>query len=363
MAPKHVDILSQHPGLTFSYSRVAREVGLGLQRRGARVRWLGVVPQPAMDVAAHDAVVSIGHADAQAGVERALDADRPDVLLTIGDPWMFAGVPALCRARRLRWAAYFAVDAAPFPGEWHEWARSCNVPMVFSSFAAQTVARDVAIAPRVIPHGVDTSIFFPRDPGLSKRAVGVEGFVVGTVAANQQRKNLPALLRAFERFARGKHDVQLYLHTPSEGTCWNLAEMARRLGIEPLVRTTLGYGTLTDHDLATVYSSFDVFVLPTMAEGFGLPILEAQACGVPALATDCSACSELLRDPFQRLPVRTTLTVQRNLEYAIVDEDAIVDRLERLYADASVRNRLKLQGVSFARTMTWQHCADAIHSC
>lgn len=360
MSRLRVDILSQHPALSLSYSRVAREIGSGLRRYGLNVRWLGVAPaETSIGVDAH--VVYVPSIDTHAHVERALDADRPDILMTIGDPWMFSGVPAICRARAIRWASYFAVDAAPFPDEWRGWLDACDVPVVFSAFAHQTIGRtDV----RVVPHGVDLSVFAPRDRDAAKRAVGVEGFVVGTVAANQQRKNLPALLCAFARFAKGKHDrVQLYLHTTIDGPCWDLASIARRLGIDDLVRATVNHDPLrglSDAELATVYNSFDAFVLSTMAEGFGLPILEAQACGIPTLATDCTACSEILPDPFQRLPLRATLVVHRNLEHAVVDEDAIAGRLEQLYGDASLRERVASRGATFARAFTWERCVEEI---
>src|SRR5258705_13676914 len=81
-----------------------------------------------------------------------------------------------------------------------------------------------------------------------------------------------------------------------------------------------------------------------MAEGFGLPILEAQACGVPALVTDFSACRELAPDEFCRVRVSQTLIMARNFEQAIVDEGELAAKLGRLYADRAERGRLGAGG-------------------
>ena len=93
----------------------------------------------------------------------------------------------------------------------------------------------------MIYHGVDTTVFAPRDKVAAKKLVGVEGaFVVGCVAVNQQRKNLPALIKAFAEFAANKDDAILYLHTQVAGY-WDIEELVRRLGVEPKTRATLNF--------------------------------------------------------------------------------------------------------------------------
>jgi len=109
-----------------------------------------------------------------------------------------------------------------------------------------------------------------------------------------------------------------------------------------------------------VYNAMDVFVLPTMAEGFGLPIVEAQACGVPALATDFSSCPELLPDDFCKLRVKATLVMHRNIEQAVVDVDDIVEKLEMVYADPGLRSRLAVAGRQLISKFTWDACAAGL---
>ena len=278
-----------------------------------------------------------------------------EVILTIGDPWMFEKLPSLNRGP-CKWIAYFPIDGYPLPEEWKKWVRAVDVPVVFSLFTRELVTEATGMAPPLIYHGVDTNVFAPMDQEQAKANAHVSGrFVVGVVARNQQRKNLPALVKAFARFAADKPEAILYLHTQVIGD-FNMLELVRRFGVKDKTRVTEGLGTdrgVPDAMLATVYNAMDVFVLPTMAEGFGLPIIEAQACGTPVLATDFSACSELLPDPIQRLKVKETLIMRRNFEQAVVDIDDIVAKLEYLYTHRDELRQLGERCHAFAQQFDW----------
>lgn len=361
-AGMRVAILAHHPGLTLSYARVAREVGYGLERLGAAVTWLGLAPARTSP-ASHRQAILLPQNETLEAIASWLAAHKPDVLLSIGDPWMYLGLPALVRKLDQRWCAYFPIDGKPLPEPWEAWVSDCDVPIVYSQFAADVVRRAIGVAPTVVPHGVDQTIFRPLDRDAARKQVGVSGFVVGTVAANQQRKNLPALFEAFAIFAKQKPEAMLYLHTPVAGPCWDLQELAQHFGIEAQTHATLGYDAtrgISDEELAQVYNSFDVFALPTMSEGFGLPLIEAQACGVATIATDYSACPEWLPDPVQRVAVKTHLIMARNLEQAVVDVDDLASKLERLYVDPALRQRLADEGRTFVAPLTWEACALGI---
>lgn len=354
---RDVLIASHNPLLTTGYGRVTAVLADALVTAGHGVTVLGLGDR----VEAHDRRYRIlPCAGAAMGEElsAALAEVRPDVLLTIGDPWMFESVPAVARPPSCKWVAYFPVDGGPLPAEWAAWVRAVDVPIVFADFSRRVVGEGAEVWPRVIPHGVETAVYRPGDKERAKARVGVAGrFVVGTVAANQQRKNLPALVRAFAEFARDKKDVILYLHTQvAPGAYWDIEALVRRFGVEPKTRATLNLDPrrgVPDETLATIYNAFDLFALPTMGEGFGLPILESQACGVPALVTDCSACSELVPDAFCRVRVKDTLIMARNVEQAIVDEGELAGKLDRLYRDRSELERLAGLGAAFARRFGW----------
>ena len=143
---------------------------------------------------------------------------------------------------------------------------------------------------------------------------------------------------------------------------WDLYELVKRFGVEDKTRVTEGLGAdrgVPDALLATVYNAMDVFVLPTMGEGFGLPLVESQACGTPALATDFSACPEVLAEPIQRLKVKETLIMGHNFERAIVDTDDIVEKLEYFYRKPAELRELGERCHRFAQRFEWAEACRA----
>jgi glycosyltransferase involved in cell wall biosynthesis len=338
---------SHPPDLTTSYARVVRQFAAAAAADGHAVAFVN----PAVRAAGPDV------ATLTPAIGRALGAAPADLLVTVGDPWMFDGLDAPAARPACRWLACFPLDGGPVPRAWARWMAAADERVVFSRFAAGLVDAAVGRRPWVLYHGVDLAVFAPMDKAAAKRRVVGDdrAFVVGCVAANQPRKNLPALVRAFAAFAADKPDALLYLHAPVVGY-WDLEELADRHGVAARVRATLRYDPLRglpDETLAVVYNAFDVLALPTMGEGFGLPLLEAQACGVPVVATDCSACSELLPDPAQRARVAATLVMGRNIEQAVVDEADLAGKLAEIYRDERLRTRLGAAGMALACGMGW----------
>jgi glycosyltransferase involved in cell wall biosynthesis len=106
---------------------------------------------------------------------------------------------------------------------------------------------------------------------------------------------------AFRKFAESHEDAYLYLHTmvnPNLSQGENIPDLLDALGI-PQERVLIAdqYRVLFDpysqDSMAKIYSSMDVLLNPAMGEGFGIPVLEAQACGTPAIVTDFSAMREV----------------------------------------------------------------------
>ena len=154
-------------------------------------------------------------------------------------------------------------------------------------FTVSEAARDdlvrTAGAPRerifVTPNGVDPAFFELRPPeGPRPRYL----LAVGTF---EPRKNLPVLLEAFRRLRREGRDLQLVVAGRQAFTqLLPLGELA------PHVRLT---GLVPDEELRTLYAGAACFVMPSLHEGFGLPLAEAMAAGVPAVASDIPALREV----------------------------------------------------------------------
>lgn len=295
---------------------------------------------------------------------------KPDLVFTIGDIWMVDFLPQVAGRDGFRWLAYFSLDGGPVPLPWQDTIRDMDHPVVFSRFGRDLVVPVAGRPIAFVPHGVDSTVFAPLEGKTEIQARnGFDGkFVIGCVARNQARKNLPALLRAFARFAEGKEDAVLYLHTTlSDPAGWDIPVLLHRFGIKKITFFTGGVHDarcgVPDTLMARIYNLFDLMVLPTTGEGFGLPLLESQSCGVPVLVTDHSACPELAVDPMELLPVKTMVAMNRmGIDQAILDEDALVQRLEFFYRDWKDHGSRRLRelgrrGRQMAEGLPWSEAA------
>jgi glycosyltransferase involved in cell wall biosynthesis len=138
-----------------------------------------------------------------------------------------------------------------------------------------------------------------------RKATGIDPsvFVVGVNAANNDaiRKAPAEMMLAFAKFAQNRDDVLLSLHTGvhCDGG-QDLEFLAESLGITDRILVVDQYrysaGLISPSDLADWYGAIDVLLGATYGEGFGIPLVEAMACGVPVITTKCSSMPEINPD-------------------------------------------------------------------
>ena len=168
----------------------------------------------------------------------------------------------------------------------------------------------VGYKPLYAPLGVDTNLFKP-DPELrktfrTKKGFGDDTFVIGVVGINYitDRKNITGTLRAFQGFHKRHPDSILYLHTDVLGSASQglpLQWVMKACGfpddnsgaVRYVQQVPYHLWSISQAEMAQTYNGFDVFCLPSQGEGFGMPWLEAQACGVPAIAVDTTSGKQL----------------------------------------------------------------------
>lgn len=167
-----------------------------------------------------------------------------------------------------------------------------------SAWTKDTLRRELAIAPdriRVVYPGVDTARFRPLD--VPAGFWGRYGLEQGNryllyVGSDDPRKNLPTLLRAFGRVGRECHDLRLLKvgapRQPSERR--RLNDLATELGIAAKVRWI---SHVPEEDLPLFYNAAVLLVMPSLYEGFGLPILESLACGTRVVCSNTGALPEV----------------------------------------------------------------------
>jgi glycosyltransferase involved in cell wall biosynthesis len=174
----------------------------------------------------------------------------------------------------------------------------------------QAMIENVGIESLYVPHGIE-SVFKPmkRHKGTTGRdyiGIDEDKFVVGMNAANKgvspNRKAFGENILAFSMFAQQHDDVVLYLHTDQLGALGGikLMQLLQSCGVpqekfkfvEPYTYRT----GIDQQTLATIYTAMDVLLATSYGEGFGIPTVEAQACGTPVIISDFAASTELLGD-------------------------------------------------------------------
>lgn len=170
-----------------------------------------------------------------------------------------------------------------------------------------------------------------------------EGPYVLSISTLEPRKNLPHLIRCFARLIaeHPAEPVNLVL-VGSRGLRYE--EVFSTIANSPQLRSRVIFtGYVDDADLSAVYSAADVFVYPSLYEGFGLPPLEAMQCGVPAITSNTTSLPEVVGD--------AGITVDPR------DEDGLCAAMLDLLRDSRRRNDLRRRGLVRAAQFTWDRCA------
>lgn len=209
--------------------------------------------------------------------------------------------------------------------------------------------------------GVDTVLWHPATPQEKSQlrkglGIGEDEFVVLTVADNQERKNLSAGMEAI-KLLKEKTDrkVRYILVTRVESNVgWKLNDYALELGILKEFMT-FNRG-LPQNDLWGLYAVSDAYLQPSKAEGLGMPVLEAMACGIPCVATNTGALTELLEDDRGWIihPAYTFRDVWGNSKRDMIDTNkAGYSLLALSKVDYTSGLEAVYKALNFVRSKTW----------
>jgi glycosyltransferase involved in cell wall biosynthesis len=314
-----VSVLSNSPGMPTGYGIATEALVNLLKRDGADVAALsnygheginstyktrfGDIPLYARGSEAYSNDVAPAHHKHW----KALNAEQPDLMITLYDVWVlnsksYDSIPI---------ASWTPIDHNPVPPAVLQWLKKDNVtPLAMSKFGLEQINK-AGVEGQYIPHSIDTNIFKPTGTIGEVSAQEFMGFkddefIVGMNAANKasgiiHRKAFGENMMAFAMLCRKYPDAILYLHTDASSPHgWNLMALGQMLGIpihnmafpDPLAYR---YG-MSQETLAGIYSQMDVLLATSYGEGFGVPTVEAQACGVPVIVSNFAASPELVGD-------------------------------------------------------------------
>lgn len=225
---------------------------------------------------------------------------KADIVLIHRDIWVNA--PNL--GANIPLACWFPIDQTPLGVNSEAPLADTRWPITMSRFG-QRVAKKAGFAVDYIPHSFDPTVYYEGrayEERLGRLNVPQDAFLITIVAANKgfpSRKAWPEQLEACASFMRRHDDAWLYLHTnvtASQGGP-NLNRLLE-LYNAPMERVALLHPFmdifgLEDEDMGVLYRMSDVLLNASLAEGFGIPILEAQACGTPVITTNFSSMPEI----------------------------------------------------------------------
>lgn len=197
---------------------------------------------------------------------------------------------------------------------------------------------------RVVYNGVGTQ-YQPTDPEIARRVVaqrhGLQQPFMLFVGKLESRKNIVRILRAFERFRREARDpVQLVLAGRRTPLTKGIDETIAELGLKPHV-AEIGY--VPDADLPLLYAAARCFLFPTLWEGFGIPVVEAMACGTPVITSNLSSLPEVAGD--------AALLVD---PYRVED---MAEAMLRVWRDRALVDGMRARGLVNARRFNWDDTA------
>lgn len=235
---------------------------------------------------------------------------------------------------------------SPFFVKWYRWmipllARRARQVITVSEFSRQRLMELARIREEritVIPNGVSER-FQPATPDTiaeMKERLGLPERYILSVGTLEPRKNLARLFQAWRQLAVREPDVSLVVvGMPNH--------VFRAVNVEDDLPRTCFTGHVDDRDLPTIYAGSELFVFPSLYEGFGLPVVEAMASGLPVLTSSTSSLGEIAGDAAETIDP--------------TDTGAILDAMLRLARDPELRRERSERGIARARTFSWTQTA------
>lgn len=270
--------------------------------------------------------------------------DLPNAIFILYDSWVYNGYPELDKENIVIWAP---IDHVTLPPGVVAFLQKPNVTTVSMAPDGNEQLTNAGIENTYIPHALDLKTYKPtfeiRGKDTRKHLqTSPDDFLVGMVAANKtngiiHRKAFAENILAFSIFQRKHPEAKLYIHSEPSKLMggFNLVNLLKACGIPP--QTVIfpdfldyRYG-LSRKDMAALYTAFDVLLAPSYGEGFGIPTVEAQACGTRAIVSNWAASKDLVSENSWKVEGMPFWDEPQTAWFKIPIVDNIVSALELAY--------------------------------
>lgn len=300
-----------------------------------------------------------------------------DLVYCTGDPGTFTAYTKTTPAT-VAFLGYVPIEGEPIVEyQWREVLSSLDW-FTCSQYGVDVTKKSLDRDIKYAYHGIDHDVFKVngRRDAVREQLGWDNKFVITCVAQNVRRKQWPRLIEALSilKHTYKQKDVVLYAHTVPfdnywlEG--WNLPVITNAFGVydEVLFNPKLDAhnAAISENDfselpsLVDMYNATDLFVLPSQVEGFGLPIAEAMACGVPVVVTRYGAGWEVASPAGVGVSPHDWELHKSGTKYANIDPHALAKEILALKRNPRERARRAKIGLERAQDFTWDHFRELL---
>lgn len=330
---------------------------------------------------------------------------RPDVVIDIRDWWMMEFQSRAAFRKFYKWLIMPTVDSSPQQEQYIDTYLDADAVFTYSEYGQEVLEKDSNGQIKVTGIASPGADFENLQPVVNKKQHRESaGFmdninIVGTVMRNQRRKLYPNLIESFGRMLQNNPELQkntyLYLHTSYPDLGWDLPYFIKKYGmghntlvtykckncnnffpsfyqdakipcskcgLPEAVLPNTSFG-VTTKELGQIINWFDLYVQYSVCEGFGMPQVEAGACGIPAITVDYSAMSSVgrkLKSEFVN-PKYFFWDSPTHSKRAIPDDEELIEKiLKFLKLPQSMRSKKGMDAyVGVKKHYTWDKAAKA----
>lgn len=310
---------------------------------------------------------------------------KPDMVLAVADPRAMMDKVTTSRGmfETLPVWNYVPIEGAGLPPVWRGIWDHVD-PVAMSQFGRIQLEELLGRPVPVAYHGISSAFheITPSEPGnyrgktitTKDQAKAALGWAGRTVLLRTdrfiRRKNYPALIASMLPILAAHPEVLLVIHCHPDDEGGSMAEQVSRIPgsfvlngafQHPQVRITAAHDTfrgLSDDDLNVLYNAADIYVSPTMAEGFGLCLAEAAACAVPIVVTDYSAIPEVVGPGALLAKVKAVYSSEYGHQIALVDQEDFTRKVEYLIQHPAKRRDIGQAGKRHVAQFQWNAAAN-----